>query len=1060
MLHLFLFGTPRIEFGGQSIPLRRTKALALLAYLAVMVQPQDRDALLALLWPEFDELSARNNLRRELSRLKSALGQEFLVADRRQVRWNGQLVSWLDLAAFQAQLAVGKQHGHASGQLCAECAAALMTAAQLYTDDFLAGFSLPDSPTFDEWQFFQRESLRQQLAEVLQSLISWYRRAEDYAAAIAYARRWLALDPLHEPAQRELMRLYAWSGQPSAALRQYAEGLRILDKELGAEPEAETTDLYEAIKTRRFALPSATSASARSAAVVERHTAEPPTPMPQPRIDILLPQPTPFIGRESELRELAGLLADPACRLLSLVGPGGVGKTRLAIELAQRQRAAFADGCCFVELHAVDTATLLISSIAESLQRPLIGSESLRDQLLAALVPRQLLLILDNFDDLLEGTDLLSAICTAAPGVTLLVTSREALNVQEEWRYPLTGLDIPVARHPQHIASCSSVQLFVERARRVRHSFVIEAEQDAVARICQLVAGVPLAVELAATWTATLSCSDIAAEIERNIAFLTASMRNLPERHRSMRAVFDHSWQRLDEQQRAIFMRLSIFRGSFTRQAAAAIAGATITDLAALVDKSLVRRNDQARYQLHEVLRQFAELHLQKTPVEAARVQDAYAAYYARFLGDLWTARLRGDAPAAIAAVVTELENLRAAWPLIAERTDDIALRHAARMLYFFYLVRGPYQEGMAALEYAVSELRDTDATEQRQLTLALLLVDLAWLAIRLGQVHRARSLLEESAEIYTRLAVPPLPDFSTDPQIGLAVITLIQGQYAEAARLGEAIRLRCEADQDQWNLPYAWYVLTQAALAQGQCATAQRCARQAYQGAMALGNRWFAAYCLIDLGTAACGLGAYDAARQHYQAGYAIREQFDDGQGMALALNLLGKVARLQADYPEARSLHQRSLEIYQAIGDRGGVATALSGLGTLNCHREDYAAARRCFLEALGIAAEMQFVPLQLTILTAIAGYWGDVNWPELGLEILMLVLRHPATDREAFQQAQELLLEFEVHVAPEVVEVAGQRDQSAELDMIVRRMLVELTTPPSPVARVSDPPSDLSG
>jgi hypothetical protein len=379
-------------------------------------------------------------------------------------------------------------------------------------------------------------------------------------------RRRLALDPLHEVAQRELMRLYAWAGQHSAALRQYEEYARLLDAELGAKPELETTELYQAIKARRFVLPSAaTIAPTRGAVAIERQTAEPLLLKPQPWIDTLPPQPTPFIGRENELRELTDLLADPACRLLSLVGPGGIGKTRLAIELANRQRAAFAEGICFVALHAVDSATLLIPAIAEALQRRLIGPGALGDQLLAALERRQLLLLLDNFEHLLEGADLLSAICAAAPGVTLLVTSREALKVQEEWRYPLTGLDIPVTSHPQHIAECSSVQLFVERARRVRRSSVLEAEQDAAARICQLVAGVPLAVELAATWTASLSCSDIAAEIERNIAFLTASMRNLPERHRSMRAVFEHSWQRLSEQERAIFMQLAIFRGSFTR---------------------------------------------------------------------------------------------------------------------------------------------------------------------------------------------------------------------------------------------------------------------------------------------------------------------------------------------------------------------------------------------------------------------------------------------------------------------------------------------------------------
>jgi DNA-binding SARP family transcriptional activator len=175
MLRLFLFGAPRIEQGGQTVPLRRTKALALLAYLVTTGWPQERDALLALLWPEFDAASGRNNLRRELSLLKTTLGEEFLIADRATVAWNAEADAWLDVAVFQAQIAIGKQHDHPPGGLCAACAPALALAARLHTDDFMAGFSLPDSSAFDEWQFFQREGLRRQLAEALGSLAHWHR---------------------------------------------------------------------------------------------------------------------------------------------------------------------------------------------------------------------------------------------------------------------------------------------------------------------------------------------------------------------------------------------------------------------------------------------------------------------------------------------------------------------------------------------------------------------------------------------------------------------------------------------------------------------------------------------------------------------------------------------------------------------------------------------------------------------------------------------------------------------------------------------------------------------
>src|SRR5262245_6679666 len=223
MLRLFLFGAPHIELDGRAIPLRRSKALALLAYLAMAPQPQEREVLLALLWPEFDTADARNNLRRELSLLKAALNADMLVADRSQIARNPQVALWLDVTVFQEQIALRRRHGHPPGEACAICVHALTTAIRLYTDDFMAGFSLPDSPAFDEWQFYQREALRQHLVEALQTLVAWHEQRGEYSVAVEFALRQLALDPLHEPAKRVLMRIYTLEGQTDAGVRQYED---------------------------------------------------------------------------------------------------------------------------------------------------------------------------------------------------------------------------------------------------------------------------------------------------------------------------------------------------------------------------------------------------------------------------------------------------------------------------------------------------------------------------------------------------------------------------------------------------------------------------------------------------------------------------------------------------------------------------------------------------------------------------------------------------------------------------------------------------------------------
>ena len=249
---LRLFGAPCLERDGETLPVQRRKTLALLAYLAVTGRPHTREALATLFWQEYDQSGALANLRRDLSRLKSILGGDVLVADRMQVELNPQAGIWLDVAVFRDQVMRTQGHTHPHERLCDECQEVLEYAANLYGGDFMSGFNLPDSPRFDEWQFFQAEESRRLLVGVLQRLIDLHIPQGEYERGISYARRWLSLDPLHEPAHRKLMQLYAWSGQQAAALRQYHECQRLLREELDVEPEEETRSLYEAIKARRF----------------------------------------------------------------------------------------------------------------------------------------------------------------------------------------------------------------------------------------------------------------------------------------------------------------------------------------------------------------------------------------------------------------------------------------------------------------------------------------------------------------------------------------------------------------------------------------------------------------------------------------------------------------------------------------------------------------------------------------------------------------------------------------------------------------------------------------
>jgi DNA-binding SARP family transcriptional activator len=258
-LHIFLLGTPQIESDGQIIPVPRRKVLALLAYLAVTGRMQTREALAALFWPDYDQSSAYANLRRHLSWLKELFSEEsVLAADRMQVGLDSGVELRLDVATFQTLVNRARTHRHSPEHPCAECFDMLKEAIEMYRGDFMAGFNLPDSPGFDEWRFFQAEELRQLLTEALQQLINWHISRGEYEQGIPYARRWLSLDRLHEPAHRCLMQLYAWSGQQAAALRQYEECRRILQEELGFEPDEETEAAYEGIKSRTLGSPGPT----------------------------------------------------------------------------------------------------------------------------------------------------------------------------------------------------------------------------------------------------------------------------------------------------------------------------------------------------------------------------------------------------------------------------------------------------------------------------------------------------------------------------------------------------------------------------------------------------------------------------------------------------------------------------------------------------------------------------------------------------------------------------------------------------------------------------------
>ncbi len=414
---------------------------------------------------------------------------------------------------------------------------------------------------------------------------------------------------------------------------------------------------------------------------------------------------TPFVGRTKDTEAILARLTDPTCRLLTLVGPGGTGKTRLSLHILQQvaedENSVYSDGVYFIPLQSLCASNQIITAIAEELGFAFFQGASPQKQLLDYLHNKHLVLLLDNLEHLLEGVEIISAILAHAAGVKVLATSREALNLQEEWLYTVGGMGIPTADDLESFESFSAARLFIQSARRVHPGFSVENERAGIVRICSLVGGMPLGLELAAAWVRALSCDEIADEIARNLNILETSARNMPERHRTMRGVLAQSWAMLTDEEQQVMIRLAVFQGGFNREAAEAVAGASLRILSALVDKSWLRwDSDDRRYDIHELLRQYAEEQLTAArQVDAAR--QAHATFYAG-----WMRKREGEIKfqrqdAALDDIECDFANVRLAWQWAAKHANGPLINPMVEALNFFCDMRARFVDGLELFQSA-----------------------------------------------------------------------------------------------------------------------------------------------------------------------------------------------------------------------------------------------------------------------------------------------------------------------------------------------------------------------
>jgi predicted ATPase len=739
-----------------------------------------------------------------------------------------------------------------------------------------------------------------------------------------------------------------------------------------------------------------------------------------------------------------------------------------------------------VPLLSPDSNEFLVSSIAASIGLSFYTGESPQAQLLSFLQSKKMLLVIDNFEHLIQEVGLLVEILQFAPGVKMIVTSRERLNLRGEWVFQVRGMPVPsqmVHRKngvvssgeiAEDAESYSSVQLFLESARRVFADIELtEADKPYVVRICRLVEGIPLAIELAAAWVKMLSYEEIAREIEHNYEFLATSLRDMPERHRSLQAVFDYSWEMLSERERQAMGRLSVFQGGFRRDAAVQVAKTSLMILSTLVDKSFLQRNASAnragggspasesevRYEMHDMLRQYAA---EKISEHTGRIIDGqfvslvqeqaktkHSHYYAEFLYNRKD-RLRGEHQIeTLQEIGEEIENIRAGWQWAIRHEEIQVIGKCLVALFYFYDIRGWVQEGVEAFREAVNKLWEMKADKPDKVDLqvfAQAMVRCGRLYHLLGQYDRARDLISEGMALFKGRSDRQGEAISFNY---LGKIAFRLGDYIESIECCQESLMICREIDYRWGMVSALETLGTSSEGLGEYNEARerfeeglqvcrqindrrgiatllnglghvewrlghlddatKLCRESLEIYREIGDRRGMSLAFKNLGNVASNVYDFDLADEQYKRGLALAREIGYQWGIAALLNNLGNLYWEQGRFEEAKDYCQQSLDSWRQLGDQWGIGGSLETLGSVALERGEWAEARDCFKEALEIGIEIQSPPLSLGVLIGMAKLLSVEGNTKPALEILAFIIHHPAIDKEAAVRAEQLFDEI---------------------------------------------------
>lgn len=879
LFRLRLLGTPQVTLNDQPVRgFESRKALAFLCYVAVRDEPLSRTHLADLFWGDKPEAKGRGNLSRVLHNLNDLFPNAF-HATRETIQLKPAVFS-LDLREFERDAAQATPNG-------------LAAAALLYRDEFMAGLFLDDCAEFEVWLVQERERWQQRVVSVLECLSGYYARHGEFSAALPFAARLLEIEPWREETHRQMMQLLSQTGQRSAALQQYEIAQRVLREEMGIEPSSETISLYEQIRREEIAPISPSPI---------RHNL--PTAL------------TSFFGRETEIARITARLNNPDCRLLTIVGTGGIGKTRLALEAAANSLGSYRDGVYFVPLASIPPgqADFIISAIAKAVGFTFAGTDEPKIQLLNFLHEKQMLLLLDNFEHLIDGRGLVTEYLQLAPSLKLLVTSREPLNLQAEWLIRVLGLSYPTIslQNGENPARYSALKLFAERANRLDEHFALTQKSSPhIIRICQIVEGMPLAIELAAAASKWQPIHKIAEQIGHNLDLMQTSLQDMDTRHQSLRGVLDWSYSLLKDVEQTVFRQLSVFVGEWTLEAArdickgSGIAGDIIpSTLNNLVDKSLVLRNEingDFRYHMLEPVQQFGTECLIKAN-EMRALKERHLWFYTTFAEEKERFLVDTDQYKWFCTIEYEHANLRGALTWSVGEGDIRLGARLAKATWSFWYRRDYVAEGAKWLELILQNrttIRDPHV-------LAALNWQLGTFLIVQGATETAHFHYSEA-----RLLAAACDDKHTLSRSlgGLGVIAAIQRNPSEAEEfLKNSLSL----------------------------------ARQA-------NGKHLIAEALTTMGWHHRNQGEINPARAELEEAVKLFTEVGDLSAIAEVKNVLGVLSYLMGDYNDSYMYLSDSLRISQEMSNQRHAAIAFLSLGELAFFQSNIAESGRLLRDGL---------------------------------------------------------------------------------------------------------------